>query len=120
MKKTAILRHAPFFGHSRRDVSANVGVIFAFCLIPMIAFIGIGIDVSRAMMAKSVLDAAADAAALGAATKAEAILQSIIGTTITGITTAQSAGVAAGQDIFSANAAKAGNWMGGIPAHPSS
>ena len=49
-----------------RDTSANMFMICAFSLVPMIFAIGFGIDYSRAMRAQTILQAAADSAALSA------------------------------------------------------
>jgi Flp pilus assembly protein TadG len=94
-----------------RANGGNVAVTFAMALMPMLGMVGLAIDVSRTLAAKTSLQAAADAAALAAATKAEATLQANGGTTAT----AQSAGVLIGQQVFNANATKVGRWIGGSP-----
>ena len=88
----------------------NVAIIFALVLLPMIGMVGIGIDVSRTLAARTALQGAADSAALAAATEAEASLQSGAS-----ISTAQYAGIFAGQQVFSANATKVGRWLGAMP-----
>ena len=45
---------------------ANVSIIFAFSLIPMIGLVGLGIDYGVALSAKAKFDNAADAAAIAA------------------------------------------------------
>ena len=93
-----------------RSNQGNVAIIFALTLLPMIAMMGIGIDVSRTLAARTSLQGAADAAALAAATEAEATLQAGGSTS-----TAQYAGVLAGQQVFGANATKVGRWLGAVP-----
>jgi Flp pilus assembly protein TadG len=48
----------------------NVAIIFGFCVIPMIGLVGAGVDYSRAAKIQTVLQAAADASALGSVAQA--------------------------------------------------
>jgi Flp pilus assembly protein TadG len=48
----------------------NVAIIFGFCVIPLIGLMGAGVDYSRAARIQTVLQAAADAAALGSVAQA--------------------------------------------------
>ena len=61
-------RHLPRFSADRR---ANVAMIFAIVLIPIIFAAGMGVDYTMAARRQTKLDAAADAAALAAVTPAE-------------------------------------------------
>lgn len=75
-KKTLPLQNNPerLFGIPRhcmapwravsRDTRGGVAILFAFALVPLICFIGIGFDSARAYMVKSRLSSALDAAAL--------------------------------------------------------
>lgn len=84
-------------------------------MVPMIGLTGLGIDYSQALNARTALNAAADSAALAAATEAEAILQSPYGTGSSGITTAQQAGTQAAGLVFQTNAAKTAAAIGKTP-----
>jgi Flp pilus assembly protein TadG len=71
-----MLRHGPY-GRLRDSLAAfrsakggNVAIIFGFCVIPMIGLVGAGVDYSRAARIQTVLQAAADAAALGSVAQA--------------------------------------------------
>ena len=90
--------------------NGNVGVTFALTLLPMIGMMGLGIDLSRALAARTALQGAADSAALAAATEAEATLQAN-----GNASAAQYAGVFAGQQVFAANSTKVGRWLGATP-----
>jgi Flp pilus assembly protein TadG len=48
----------------------NVALIFGFCVIPMIGLVGAGVDYSRAARIQTIMQAAADAAALGSVAQA--------------------------------------------------
>ncbi len=93
-----------------RAEQGNVAIIFALTLFPMMAMMGLGVDVARTMSARTALQIAADSAALSAATEAEATLQAGGNTAA-----AQYAGVLAGQQVFYANATKVGRWLGAVP-----
>ena len=54
-----------------RDRSGNVAIITAFSLLPMIGMMGLAIDYAITIGNKAKLDAAADAAAVTAITKAQ-------------------------------------------------
>ncbi len=96
------------------DRSGNVSVIFALSLLPMIGLVGLGVDLSRSLTAKTMLDSSADAAALSAVTQAQATLQS--SSNSSDVATAIYAGQLAGQRVFSVNAAKAGTMLAnGVP-----
>ena len=97
------------------DRRGNVSTIFALALFPIIGFVGLGIDTSRTLSAKTTLDAAADAAALSAATETQSTLQTPVGTGPSGVATAEYAGKLAGQQMFAADAYKVGTWIGGAP-----
>ena len=98
------------------DRRGNVSVIFALSLLPMIGLVGLGVDFSRSLAAKTMLDASADAAALSAVTQAQATLQSTSSNSPTYLATAIYAGQLAGQKIFSVNASKAGTMLAaGVP-----
>lgn len=98
------------FADFTRSERGNVAITFALILMPMIALMGLGIDVSRTLAARTSLQGASDAAALAAATEAEATLQAGGSTS-----TAQYAGVLAGQAVFNANATKVGRTLGAMP-----
>ena len=93
-----------------RSKGGNVAVIFALSLFPMIGMAGLGIDVARTLSARTTLQGAADAAALAAATEAEATIQAG-----GDIITAQVAGTLAGQRVFLANTSKVSRWLGAQP-----
>jgi Flp pilus assembly protein TadG len=57
-------------GRFRRDQSGNIAVIFALSLMPILSCIGCAIDYSRAVQLRSKLQAAIDAASVGAVAKA--------------------------------------------------
>jgi len=57
------------FGLAERG---NVAIIFGFCMIPLIGLVGAGVDYSRAARIQTILQAAADAAALGSIAQASA------------------------------------------------
>ena len=57
-------------GRLARDCGGNVFMMLGFTLVPMIFAVGFGIDYSRAMRVKTILDAAADSAALAAVSSA--------------------------------------------------
>src|ERR1700709_1714038 len=54
----------------RRDRSGNIAVVFTLALLPMLSAVGCAIDYSRATQLKSKLQAAVDAASVGAVAKA--------------------------------------------------
>jgi Flp pilus assembly protein TadG len=56
----------------RRSNSGNVAMIFGLALIPVMGMVGAGVDYSRAANVRSRLQAAADAAAVGAISKTSA------------------------------------------------
>ncbi len=59
---------ADFLRRFSRDRRGNIAIIFALSLIPGIFLIGMGLDFASAIQKRSVLNAAADAAALAAVT----------------------------------------------------
>jgi Flp pilus assembly protein TadG len=48
-----------------RDRSGNIAIFFSLALVPLIGFIGLGVDYGRALNARNKLQAATDAAAVG-------------------------------------------------------
>jgi Flp pilus assembly protein TadG len=71
-----MLRHG-LFGRMRDRLKAfrsakggNVALIFAFCMIPLIGLVGAGVDYSRAARIQTIMQASADAAALGSVAQA--------------------------------------------------
>jgi Flp pilus assembly protein TadG len=52
-------------GRFRRDSSANVAVIFAIAVLPLVSAVGCAIDYNRATQVRAKLQAAADAASVG-------------------------------------------------------
>ena len=88
----------------------NVAILFALSLLPMIGMIGLGIDLARSMTVKTVLQGAADAGALAAATETESVLQAG-----SSLATAEYAGQLAGQQVFFANVSKISRWLGASP-----
>jgi Flp pilus assembly protein TadG len=54
----------------RTAKGGNVAIIFGFCTIPMIGLVGAGVDYSRAARIQTIMQAAADAAALGSIAQA--------------------------------------------------
>jgi Flp pilus assembly protein TadG len=68
----------------RRNASGNVAIIFALSLIPVISMVGAGVDYSRASNVRSRLQAAADAAAVGAIAKASTAYTTALTMTVDG------------------------------------
>lgn len=58
------------FNRFQRDRSANVAVLFALALVPVVSFVGCAIDYSMATRMKAKLQAAVDAASVGSIAKA--------------------------------------------------
>ncbi len=54
----------------RSAKSGNVAIIFGFCAIPLIGLMGAGVDYSRAARIQTIMQAAADASALGSIAQA--------------------------------------------------
>lgn len=54
----------------RSAKGGNVAIIFGFCTIPMIGLVGAGVDYSRAARIQTIMQASADAAALGSIAQA--------------------------------------------------
>jgi Flp pilus assembly protein TadG len=86
------------------DRRGNIAIIFALAAIPMVLAIGIVIDYVTAVRARSTLQQAADAAALGASRTAADYL-STNGWTTANLDPAVAAGKTAAQQIFAANVA---------------
>ena len=99
MKFTTLLRR--FAG----DRSGNLVIMFAFMLIPMIGLMGLAIDYSLALKAKTALNASTDAAVLAAATEAMEIIQTQSTANYDATATAIQYGYVAGQNVFTANSA---------------
>jgi Flp pilus assembly protein TadG len=62
----ALLRE---IGRFRRNKSANVAVIFAFAVVPVVSAVGCAVDYTRATQIRSKLQAAVDAASVGSVAK---------------------------------------------------
>jgi Flp pilus assembly protein TadG len=87
-----------------RGRSGSVAVMFALCIIPLVAIIGLVIDYGNALTYKARLNVAADAAALKAVTTAQAYLAS---TDPLIVASAQSYAETSGGKAFLANAGSA-------------
>src|SRR5438876_922770 len=61
----AILRNG--LQHFRADQAGNVAVIFTLALVPIVGFVGSGVDYSRGNSAKTAMQMAADATVLALA-----------------------------------------------------
>eukprot|EP01037_Dinobryon_pediforme_P012730 gene12730-12826_t len=85
-----------------RDRAGNVALITALCLVPLVGMTGLAVDYSVALTAKSRLDAAADAAAIAAITKAQTYLASY-GLVSSANTVAIQQGKAQALKVFAAN-----------------
>ena len=83
----------------------NVPILFAMALVPMLGLLGLAVDYSLAMRAKTALDASTDAAVLAAATEASQIIQSQSTPYYDATPTAIYYGTVAGQNVFAANSA---------------
>ena len=71
--------------HFRADRRANVTPIFAFSLVPMLAFVGSAVDYGRGNSIKSAMQAAADATALNLVQNAASIPSGDVSATATNI-----------------------------------
>ena len=58
-----------FFSKFRRDTRANVAVIFAIAIMPILGGVGCAVDYSTAVRLRSKLQAASDAASVGSVAK---------------------------------------------------
>jgi Flp pilus assembly protein TadG len=85
-----------------RDRRGNVAVIFAISCVPLITFVGCAIDYSRATQVRSKLQGAADAASVGALSKASPAFAAAGSMTSDG---SIAVGVTDAQNIFDANRA---------------
>lgn len=85
-----------------RDRRGNVAVIFAISCVPLITFVGCAIDYSRATQVRSKLQGAADAASVGALSKASPAFAAAGSMTTDG---SIAVGVTDAQNIFDANRA---------------
>jgi len=94
-------RLGPLLGRWRRDVRANVAVIFAIALVPLIIAVGCAIDYSRATRVKAKLQGAADAASVAAVSVNSAGYTAAMTMTSDGPV---SAGVTEATAIFNGNA----------------
>ena len=99
MKLTKLLRRFA------SDRSGNLVIMFAFMLLPLIGLMGLAIDYSLALKAKTALNASTDAAVLAAATEAMEIIQTQSTANYDATSTAIQYGYVAGQNVFSANSA---------------
>ena len=89
----------------RRERSGNVVILFGLTLLPILGIMGLAIDFSLALRAKTALDASTDAAVLAAATEASAIIQAQSTVNFDATSTAIAYGQVAGQNVFLANSA---------------
>ncbi len=89
------------FGALPRDDRANVAIMTAICALPLIGVMGLAVDYGILLSNKSALDAAADAGAIAAVTKAKAVLTG--GGTMTD---ALAQGAAQAKAAFAANAGR--------------
>lgn len=89
----------------RRHAGGNVVILFALCLVPMLGLLGLAVDYSLTLRAKTALDASTDAAVLAAATEASQIIQTQSTPSYDATATAIYYGTLAGQQVFTANAA---------------
>jgi Flp pilus assembly protein TadG len=84
----------------RRSTSGNVAMIFGLALIPVLGMVGAGVDYSRAANLRARLQAAADAAAVGAIAKTSAAYTAAQSMTTDG---SIASGVTAATNIFNAD-----------------
>jgi Flp pilus assembly protein TadG len=84
----------------RRDKRANVAVIFAFALLPILAAIGCATDYTEATRIKAKMQAAADAAAVASVSKNSAAYLAAVNMTSNG---SVAAGVTDADNIFNGN-----------------
>ena len=100
----SVITAARSFRGDRRGTST---ILFAFCLVPAIGCIGLGVDYTTALARKARLDAATDAAAISAITAAKAYVSANSGSeTDPGLTNdAIAAGKAQGAKTFALDAA---------------
>jgi Flp pilus assembly protein TadG len=101
----------------RRDVRGNAAIMFGLCMLPMVGAIGLGVDYLSSLSHKARLDAAADAAAIGAITTAQNYITSHQANEAEpGLTThAKAAGEAQGARAFALNA---GSTLASVPTTP--
>ena len=85
-----------------RDRRGNIAVIFALSCVPVITVVGCAVDYSRATQTRAKLQAAADAASVGAIAKASPAFKAAGSMTSDG---SIAVGVADAQNIFNANRA---------------
>jgi Flp pilus assembly protein TadG len=71
-------------GKFQRDDRGNIAVIFAVALVPLLGFVGAAVDYSRAVAARTKMQAALDATALMAAKDAPTLSASALTTRATG------------------------------------
>jgi Flp pilus assembly protein TadG len=95
----------------KTNISGNFGIIFALTAMPILLAIGMAIDYSVAINAKTKLDSAADTATLASVTAASNTLKNYIEGESNNSLTASAvlAGEAAGQKIFDATASQISN-----------
>jgi len=84
----------------RRDRRANVAVIFAFALLPILAAVGCATDYTEATRIKAKMQAAADAAAVASVSKNSAAWQAAVNMTSNGPV---AAGVTEANNIYNGN-----------------
>src|SRR5271166_4951380 len=84
----------------RRDKRANVAIIFAFALIPILTAIGCATDYTEATRIKAKMQAAADAAAVASVSKNSAAWTAAVNMTSNGPV---AAGVTEANNIYNGN-----------------
>lgn len=89
----------------RRHAGGNVVILFAICLVPILGLLGLAVDYSLTLRAKTALDASTDAAVLAAATEASQIIQTQSTSSYDATPVAIYYGTLAGQEVFTANSA---------------
>ncbi len=94
-----------FLRRFTKDRRGNVVILFALCLVPTIGLLGLAVDYSMALRAKTALDASTDAAVLAAATEASAIIQQQSTPNYDATAVAKLYGAQVGQNVFAADSA---------------
>jgi Flp pilus assembly protein TadG len=93
-------RLAALISRFRHDEKANIAVIFAIALVPVLTAVGCAVDYSRATRMKSKLQAAADAASVASISQKSAGYAAAMSMTSDGPVPA---GVTDGQNVFNGN-----------------
>ncbi|MFI4996695.1 MAG: pilus assembly protein [Hyphomicrobiales bacterium] len=98
----------PLLNRFWRSHRGNVGIIFAFAVVPLIVGAGIAVDYGNAARVKTRLNAAADAAVLASAKTASQQLQA-------GATNWKTLGITAGTNLFSVDSLSVSNVVVAAP-----